>query len=157
MHSVYDTVHANFNAACGLSSTAYGNGYAAFKVVNIHGSILTLDSDGPHPASGDGYMNPCNEDGCSLDAAARVSARISGTDDARKASLDFSECPGGDAPLPPSGGQGEDGTQVCYDVYYNLLESDDGGATWYLVDSWYLGTECWLYGQGKLPRQGDHS
>jgi hypothetical protein len=54
------------------------------------------------------------------------------------AAADFSSCEDGEAPTPPSGGQGEDGYMVCYEVWlewaqYGIYE--------------FLGYVCWLYGE----------
>lgn len=56
-----------------------------------------------------------------------------------------SDCDGGGAPAPPTGGRGEDGQMDCYSIRAHLYEWWEG-IGWIEVDSWVVGYVCYLNG-----------
>ena len=102
---------------------------------------MCKNAQSPVPASPKPAYNPRPDEDCELHDAQRLGSPLGPI----PVAPNFTDCSSGDAPLPPPGGLGEDGHWKCYDVYLNEWASYDGGYTWYLEDSIWLGAECWLY------------
>ncbi len=111
---------------------------------------MCIDAQSPSPGTPAPPYNGDDDDFnyCQIQDAQRPIGRT--YLDSIPTSFVFNQCAEGDAPSPPTGGMGEDGTWHCYDVYLDEWESNDGGFSWSYVDSSYLGTECWLYGSAYM-------
>lgn len=58
----------------------------------------------------------------------------------------YEECEGGEPPSPPTGGMGEDGIEVCYNVIREYWEFDVATWSFQLVGTSVIGQICFLYG-----------
>lgn len=58
----------------------------------------------------------------------------------------YEDCDGGEAPSPPTGGMGEDGIEVCYNVIREYWEFDVATWSFQLMGTSVIGQICFLYG-----------
>jgi hypothetical protein len=84
---------------------------------------------------------------CALDPAQRTRGRSTARVTKSQGGValsQYEQCDGEQAPSPPGGGRGEDGTIDCYAVYLEEWTLTQWG--WQLTNEWYLGTICYQWG-----------
>lgn len=132
-----------------LMKHGYGHGHAGVGVANGGDSIASSYGAYCKNASSNAPPEPAAKkpppDECSLGPLTRLRS------DAKDEVLpNYSACEGGQAPLPPTGGnsRGENGYQVCYKHWRVEITFHNIQGLWvvYKVEELYLGTTCWLNG-----------
>jgi hypothetical protein len=146
------------NATCGIASYAWKvNGTSAgggnpltwtFLSGGQHAIELTVTNTDGRPNTRNITMLVYDTTStCALDPAQRTRGRTTARVTKSQGGValsQYEQCDGEQAPSPPTGGRGEDGTIDCYAVYLEEWTLTQWG--WQLTNEWYLGTICYQWG-----------